>query len=165
MEPFKQYYEQYFNRVYAYVLLRVRNAAAAEDVCANAWRKAFEKLDSFNPERGNFAQWIFAIARNETNMYWRLYWVKHVFSPAEHAESMAWDDKTPAQQAEEAELCARLLEAVEALNARERDLISLKFYSGLNNRQIAALTGLSESNAGTCLSRAVSKLRRKMEDL
>jgi RNA polymerase sigma-70 factor, ECF subfamily len=34
----------------------------------------------------------------------------------------------------------------------------------LNNREIATLTGLSESNVGTILSRVLQKLRQQWED-
>ena len=41
----------------------------------------------------------------------------------------------------------------------ERELIALKFFAGLSNAEIAAVLGISESNAGTKLHRAVNKLR------
>ena len=58
----------------------------------------------------------------------------------------------------------RLLEAVSHLNDREKELVALKFYSGLNNRQIAAQVQMTESGVGTALHRAVTKLRKEMKD-
>ncbi len=55
---------------------------------------------------------------------------------------------------------ATVREALEALNARERELIALKFHAGLSNAELASVLGVSESNAGTLLHRAVQKLRR-----
>jgi len=43
-------------------------------------------------------------------------------------------------------------------------LISLKYGGGLNNREIASLTGLTESNVGTILHRVVEDLRKQWED-
>lgn len=57
---------------------------------------------------------------------------------------------------------AELLAAVARLSDRERDLIALKFAAGLTNRRIAELTGLSESNLGVILYRAVPRLRAEM---
>lgn len=45
--------------------------------------------------------------------------------------------------------------------ARERELIALKYGAGINNRLIAQLTGLSESNVGTILHRVVQTLRSR----
>lgn len=52
-----------------------------------------------------------------------------------------------------------LLGALARLNDRERDLVGLKFAAGLNNRQIARLTGLSENNVGIILFRAMHRMR------
>jgi RNA polymerase sigma factor (sigma-70 family) len=49
--------------------------------------------------------------------------------------------------------------ALELLNNRERNLIGLKFWAGLNNRQIAQMTGLSESNVGVILYRSIRRLQ------
>ena len=48
---------------------------------------------------------------------------------------------------------------MEKLDARERELVALKFFAGLANAEIAAVLGISESNAGTKLHRVVTKLR------
>jgi DNA-directed RNA polymerase specialized sigma24 family protein len=57
---------------------------------------------------------------------------------------------------------AELLAAVPRLEDRERDLIALKFAAGLTNRRIAEITGLSESNVGVILYRAVRRLRAEL---
>ena len=54
---------------------------------------------------------------------------------------------------------ARLAKLAEKLSDRQRELIALKYGATLNNRLIARITGLSESNVGTVLQRAVEKLR------
>ena len=62
----------------------------------------------------------------------------------------------PAEQSE-----ARLIlaGALGALDARERELVALKFFAGLSNAEIGRVLGISESNAGTKLHRVVNKLR------
>ena len=163
MSPFETLYLTYFKRVYAYLLSRVHNQAVAEDLAAAAWQKAYTHFGTFDGQKGSFVQWIFTIARNETNMYWRLYWVKHVFSLGETQNEVAAHEPTPAQTLEEQQFRTDLLTALKDLSSKERDLVALKFYSGLNNRQIAALAQLSESNVGTILHRALQKMRGKME--
>ena len=164
MTSFEELYQTHFKSVYAYVFARVRNAAAAEDICASVWKKCYEHFASFDETKGVFGQWLFGIARNETNMYGRLFWVKHIFSlPDTEDEFLAGADPTPPEKLEEKAFRAGLLRALGRLSDKERDLISLKFYSGLNNRQIAAVTKLTETNVGTLLHRAVQKLRRYME--
>ena len=58
---------------------------------------------------------------------------------------------------------ARLRKMLAMLPSREQDLIGLKYGSGLTNRAIANLTGLSETNVGTILYRVVNHLREHWE--
>ena len=66
---------------------------------------------------------------------------------------------TPESDAARASDLRHLAELAMGLSEREREVIALKYGAELNNRQIAALTGLSESNVGTLLHRAVRTLR------
>ena len=50
------------------------------------------------------------------------------------------------------------------LSARERELVALKFFAGLQNAEIADVIGISESNAGTRLHRVIEKLRRACDE-
>ena len=70
---FASLYQEFFKPVFAYILCRVGQRALAEDLAACAWRKAYEKMALFDSQKGTFRQWIFTIARNEINMYYRLY--------------------------------------------------------------------------------------------
>lgn len=156
---FTALYQELFKPVFAYVLCRVGDRALAEDLCASAWRKAYEKQHQFCADKGTFRQWVFTVARNEINMHRRLYYVRKFLSLA------GWEDAAPAAvYEEEDDEVTRLLQAMAALNEWEKELVALKFYSGFNNRQIAAQTGMTESNVGTSLSRAVAKLRKEMKD-
>jgi RNA polymerase sigma-70 factor, ECF subfamily len=49
---------------------------------------------------------------------------------------------------------------ISSLEPRDRELVALKFFAGLSNAEIASVLGVSPSNAGTMLHRAVQKLRK-----
>ncbi len=49
--------------------------------------------------------------------------------------------------------------ALERLEPRERELVALKFHGGLSNGELARVLDTTESNVGTRLHRAVTKLR------
>jgi RNA polymerase sigma factor (sigma-70 family) len=65
-----------------------------------------------------------------------------------------------ADQAEQALRREMVRAALGRLSAADRDLVALKFAGGLSNGEIARVLGVSESNAGTRLHRAVMKLRK-----
>jgi RNA polymerase sigma factor (sigma-70 family) len=50
--------------------------------------------------------------------------------------------------------------ALAGLTAPERELIALKFHAGLSNAEIGRVLGVSETNAGTRVHRAVTRLRK-----
>ena len=162
---FEEIYRHLFKRVLAYIISRVSNRTAAEDIACRTWQKAWDKQYQFNPQKGTPEQWIFTIARNEVNKYFRFWQVKRFFSLTDQEDTRASDEQTPPQAWAQAKRKEALVAALQILSPRERDLLALKFQSTLNNRQIAALTGLSESNVGTILNRAVTKLRTRLEDL
>lgn len=55
-----------------------------------------------------------------------------------------------------------VFQIVSTFKAEHQELIALKYGAGLNNREIAALTGLSETNVGTILHRLVNKIRKEL---
>ena len=155
---FGRLYEQYLTGVYQYVLYRVGERTTAEDLTSDIFNKALSNFPRYNPEKASFASWIFSIARNTVIDYYR----KHA------RESKLRNDtvpdvpsrtNTPEEEAALSENADKLRESLLKLNQNEQELISLKFSSSMTNREIARISGLSESNVGTMLSRAIRKLR------
>lgn len=162
---FEQVYNAYFKRIYSYIRARIASEAQADDVACEVWQKVFEKQSSFDESKGNIEQWLFTIARNQVNSHFRLYYIKNIFSMTDKEEVFSSKEKQPLDKLDEEENIKQLNAALAALNKKERDLISLKFFSSLNNREIAKITTLSESNVGTIINRAVNKIKTILEDL
>jgi RNA polymerase sigma-70 factor (ECF subfamily) len=141
--------------VYAYVASLVRDRAAAEEVTATAFERAYRKRARFDPRRGERRAWLFGIARNAA-----LDELRRRGRQAElAAEPVDLDAAAVHETAAESERRLAVAAALATLEPRERELIALKFFAGLTNPEIAAVVGISESNAGTKLHRAVTKLR------
>jgi RNA polymerase sigma-70 factor (ECF subfamily) len=141
--------------LYAYVRTLLRDDAAAEDVTAAAFERAYRRRASFDARRGSQRAWLFGIARNAAldELRRRRRSAALVTEPPD-AEAPGLDD--------EVDLVLRraaVRSALAALDAAEREIVALKFHGGLTNAELAAVLGTSESNAGTRLHRAVAKLR------
>ncbi len=141
--------------VYAYVASLLRDGPAAEEVTAAAFERAYRKRGRFDPRRGEPRAWLFGIARNAA--------LDELRRRGRQAELAAEpEDLTraaPDESAEQAERRLAVAAGLARLAPAERELIALKFFAGLANAEIAAVIGGSESNAGTKLHRAVTKLR------
>ena len=152
---FERLYRSSRDDVYAYVASLLRDAPAAEEVTAAAFERAYRKRNRFDPERGEPRAWLFGIARNAA-----LDELRRRGRQAElTAEPEDLESLTPDQGAEHSERRLTVSAALERLEPRERELIALKFFAGLENREIARVLGIGESNAGTKLHRAMTKLR------
>ncbi|MFN8216974.1 MAG: RNA polymerase sigma factor [Solirubrobacterales bacterium] len=152
---FERLYRTSRDDVYAYVASLLRDRTAAEEVTAAAFERAYRKRSRFDRRRGEPRAWLFGIARNAA-----LDELRRRGRQAELAADPA--DLEGAAVGEGAEQSARRLAvaaALAGLEPRERELVALKFFAGLGNAEIAAVLGITESNAGTRLHRAITKLR------
>jgi RNA polymerase sigma-70 factor (ECF subfamily) len=151
---FERLYRSSRDDVYAYVASLLRDAPAAEEVTAAAFERAYRKRNRFDPERGEPRAWLFGIARNAA-----LDELRRRGRQAELAVEPADVETFAGHGDDHGERRLAVSEALEHLDARERELIALKFFAGLANAEIAQVLGISESNAGTKLHRAMTKLR------
>jgi RNA polymerase sigma-70 factor, ECF subfamily len=142
--------------VFAYVAGLLRDSSAAEDVTAQAFERAFRRRRSFDPTRGTHRAWLFGIARNAAldELRRRSRHAELAREPVDEAAAAAHEDA-----AEAALRRTTIRAAIETLSPRERELVALKYFAGLANAEIAAVVGISESNAGTRLHRVIEKLR------
>ncbi|HWH45111.1 MAG TPA: sigma-70 family RNA polymerase sigma factor [Thermoleophilaceae bacterium] len=159
-ETFEELYRRSFRRVYAYTASMLRDRAAAEEVTAEAFERAWRKRRSYRPGRGSAEAWVVGIARNAA-----LDELRRRKRRGELADDTPDIWSEPPEEAAELALRRRSLRAaLGTLDAREREIVALKFSAGLSNSEIAGVLGLSESNAGTKLHRVMEKLRRACDD-
>jgi RNA polymerase sigma-70 factor (ECF subfamily) len=159
-ESFEALYRRTFPRVYGYVASLLADRTAAEDVTAQAFERAYRKRWSFRASRGSADAWIFGIARNAALDELR----RRKRSAAMHAEAEDPFAPTPEEYAELTLRRETVRAALATLDARERDVVFLKFSGGLSHSEIAKVLRISESNAGTRVHRALEKLRKACHD-
>ena len=156
---FEALYRAARDDVFAYVATLLRDRSAAEDVTAAAFERAYRKQRTYKASRGTERAWLFGIARNAA-----LDELRRRKRAAALAADPADVDAVPPEDAAEAALRrAAVRVALARIEARDRELIALKFHAGLDNSEIAVVLGVSVSNAGTQLHRAMTKLREAVE--
>jgi RNA polymerase sigma-70 factor (ECF subfamily) len=155
-EAFEGLYRRAFPRVYGYVATLLRDRAAAEEVTAQAFERAYRKRRSFRASRGTEEAWLFGIARNAALDELRRRKRRAVLEADPEDVHAAGTD----EQVEGALRREVVRAALGRLAPRERELVALKFAGGLSNEEIGRVLGISPSNAGTRLHRTLEKLRR-----
>ena len=142
-------------RVYNYFRYRMGSDADVEELTSRTFERAWRSRSHYRRDLAAFSTWLFKIAQNVGADY-RSRWRPHL--PLDAAIQVAGEG-SPELDAELSSDLARLATLTATLPERERELIALKYGASLNNRLIAGLTGLSESNVGTVLHRLVRTLR------
>jgi RNA polymerase sigma factor (sigma-70 family) len=151
---FERLYRSSRDDVYAYAAGLLRDQTAAEDVTAAAFERAYRKRSRFDARRGSPRAWLFGIVRNAA--------LDELRRRGRHAE-LSVDPvdaaSVPGTDGSDSELRLLIDAALGGLEARERELVALKFFAGLSNGEIARVVGISASNVGTRLNRTMDKLR------
>ena len=153
-ERFAALYQESVGDIYAYVASLLGDRAAAEDVTALAFERAYRARQRFDPRRGGARAWLFGIARNaalDELRRRRRARLGPVTAPEADGPDHSESDAVVRRETVRAGLAT--------LTAREREIILLKFHGQLSARELAQVLGVSETSAGTRLHRAMSKLR------
>jgi len=160
-EAFGQLYEEHFDRIYRYVILRVRNQADAEDITQQVFLKALENIGSYRWRGMPFASWLFRIAHNLVVDHWKKKNRQKVEAVApEEIDEMAASPDDPATLAELKFDVKQLATACEQLSDGQREIISLRFAGGLSVAESAKVMGKSEGAVKVLQHAALVRLRR-----
>jgi len=152
---FAELYELNFERVYAYVVRRVRDRDAAEDLTAEVFQKALANLPRFRWRGAPFAAWLFRIASNVI---------------ADRFKSSARESPAPDQpmidssetELEEIERRTQLFGLVNDLPQDQRLVIALRFAEEKSIREIATQLGRSEGAVKQLQFRGLQNLRLQL---
>lgn len=150
-------YAEQLPRIYNYFRFRLGSDLDVEELTSATFEKAWRARERYRRDVAGFSTWLFSIAHHTAIDHLR---TRRQHLPLQAALEIA-SDVTPEHEAQLASDLNRLAALTSDLPERERELIALKYGAALNNREIARLTGLSESNVGTILHRMVQALRAR----
>ena len=150
-------YLDYKDKVFRYVLGKVRNTQDAEDVTSEIFLKVQSSLDSYDEEKATLSTWIYTITHNTVCNYYRNQ-SRCALSLDENALNSNTDDGVMAEIENEI-LKEKLAIALETLTEREQDIIVLYYYHEIPLRDIATKMGITYTNAKFIKHQAISKLK------
>ncbi len=158
---FESLYEAFFPGLYGYVRSRMSTTVAAEDLMSDVVLKVVQKIEDFHWRYpGSFRAWIFQIARRELADYYRR---NHMSNELlDENENLSDATLTPELQTLQREMREDLLGLVGNLSTRKREVVLLRYFGGLQNKEIAAVLDLDERTISAYLSRALSELQKEL---
>lgn len=161
-----------------------RDRAVAEDIVQETWLTCLDRATSFEG-RSSFKTWLFGIALNVARSRKRRErrWLPFTSWGRDDSDSRRptvdgdrfgpdrmWKQKpdawtnVPEARLLGAETLGRVKEAIDALPAKQREVIVLRDVAGLDAAEVASLLGISSENERVRLHRARASVRKMLED-
>ena len=151
---FAELYELHFHRVYAYIVRRVQDRSAAEELTAHVFHQALRNLNKYKWRGAPFAAWLFRIAAN---------------SIADRANRRARESALPSEvgttaepDLEKVETLSRVYKLVEELPWDQRYVVRARFAEEKSIREIAQQMSRSEGAIKQLQFRAMQSLRARL---
>ncbi len=161
-EAFGKIYDAFLTPVYRYILFRFPEDLV-EDLVADVFVKAWEKLDTYKVRSGiPFSAWLFRIARHTLIDAYRS---QRGFEELSE-ELMDPDQQNDPERRLEQQLSVSLVrQAITELPKDMHDIILLHYIAGLGHAEVAETLGIGEGNVRTLKFRALQKLEEIIQRL
>ncbi len=149
-------YEKYFDRIFNYLFRQTDDEELAGDLCSQTFINALNNLPRYEFRGLPFSAWLYKIAGNEINKYYRKNKGKKVFSLEEvkvrelvEQADEDWDE----------ELVQRVIKYMNDLPTDMLQVLELRFFEDKDFKEIAFILDITESGAKMRTYRALDKLR------
>jgi RNA polymerase sigma-70 factor (ECF subfamily) len=153
-------YERYVDTIYRYVVYRVNDPLVAEDITAEVFLRALERLDQYDERGVPFAAWLYRISHARVIDHWRAT-NRHPTVPL---------DTLREQEGDDSELTADVLqhralrEALQAITSEQQEVLVLKFTQGLSNEEISLIVNKTVGAVKALQHRGLEALARLLKE-
>jgi RNA polymerase sigma-70 factor (ECF subfamily) len=154
-EAFARLYDEFADKLYRFIFFRVGHKEVAEDILADTFIKAWQKISQVNSSEA-LSGWLYQISRNNIIDYYR---VKKESVPLEDVEDFLEDLVNPVDTISLSLDQANLLKFVKELPAEQQAVIKYKFFEDLSNEEVAQILNKSEGAIRVIQHRAVLRLK------
>src|SRR3990170_2648267 len=157
-EAFRPLYEKYFKKLFLFVLHRVGDKQLSADITSQVFLKALIHIGNFNFRGLPFSAWLFRIALNECNDYFRKNNRHRIVTIEDQHVEHLFEELTSESQQEN--LREQLPLILQKLSAEELQLIELRFFDQRPFKEISEILGITETYAKVKLYRVLQKMKK-----
>ena len=169
-EVLAEVYERYYPEIFGYVLKRTANLESAQDITSETFFKALKKLWQFRWRNISFSSWLYKIATNEINLFFR----KGKYKPAslEQLRELGFEPvslRSPETEIIEAQEKLKqhqdfivFQKKIGRLDIKYQEVIALRYFEQKQIKEISEILGKSDGTVKSLLHRGLEKLRASM---
>jgi RNA polymerase sigma-70 factor (ECF subfamily) len=155
-------YDQYVDKIYAYIYHRVGQADLAEDLTGQVFMRMLEAVRTERGWRTSFSGWLYRIAHNIVIDHYRRK-QRATFVDIDDAAPVQARTGDPVRSSENQFERDRLRTALAKLTDEQSQVISLRFLEDLSIAEVAVIMEKTEGAVKALQYRAVLALRRVMQ--
>lgn len=160
-ESISTLYQRHYVWVFRFLLAHLGNVADAEDASQEVFVRLVAKCATFRGESGTFAGWLFRVAQHVLYDHFRSHH-RRTTTSLSHADGLA-NLADPNGDADRHLEIAEVSAHIRSLPKAQRDVLVLRFASGLSLRETAAVLGKAEGTVKALQFQALSALRKLMQ--
>jgi len=156
-----QLYEDNFDRIYRYIVLKISDRTEAEDMTQQVFLKALKSLSSYRFKGMPFSSWLYRIAHNQVVDYYRKK-SKQATVPLDESLPIPARGDDPERLVEKKIEIHELIVATRHLTEAQQEVISLRFAAELSIAEVAGVMGRSEGAVKALQHSAIVALRKTL---
>jgi len=154
-------YEAYFEQIFRFIFKRLGgDEAVSGDLTQQTFIKAMANLNRYEDRGLPFSAWLYRIAQNEVNMFFRAQKKQYYVEINDRQLSGILEETTGETSFSQHDL-EQLITIINNLEETQVDIIELRFFQGLSFKEIADIYNLTEANAKMRLYRLLEKIKHQ----
>ena len=157
-EAFRPLYEKYFKRIFLFVHHRVADKALTADITSQVFLKALLNIKKFSFRGLPFSAWLFRIALNECNDFFRKNNRYRHVTMEEGMVDHLYEELTSETRLED--LRQQLPSILQKLSVDELQIIELRFFEQRPFKEVGDILGISETYAKVRVYRVLEKMKK-----
>ena len=167
-EHFSELFKLYYRQIFGYIIRRTGNFDDTADIASDTFLKAFRSINNFRYTGISVKVWLYRIATNEINLYFR-HKQKHnsIFEQIKLEDNSIFKNYIADDRKEiETELLRHkqflsVLKELKTLPVKYQEVIALRDFEDKDNKEIVEILNINEGTLKSLLSRGLEKLRQK----
>ncbi len=159
-EAFGLIYDHFFEAIFRYVYFRVKSEDV-EDLVGTIFVKSWMHLPKYEKRDVSFQAWLFRIAHNTVIDHRRTHRAIATIDPETQDMSV---EAAPESQTHRTLISRQVRDEIQQLKEPFRQVVTLKFLSGLSNAEIAEIMGEREGNVRVIQFRALQELKKRLTE-
>ncbi len=152
-------YEKYFQQLFIFIFKKVQNEDISGDICSKTFMKAMMNINKYEDRGFPFSSWLYRIASNEVNLYFRAQKKDITIQINENQVSVIAQEINLDNNEEQLHL---ILSKLQELPLEKSQLIEMRFFEELSFKEIGSIFDITEASAKMRVYRVIESLKSSL---